>query len=121
MVSTTDEPLPPNSVVEPMLGPDERTLSRSKPASSGSEDALFDSCGFLSEACFLAAALRSAGEVIPDAFADFTSFLTCLMLSMPAFPSSVFMVDFAPCMTNIFERMKAPTAPPIPNAKKKRT
>ena len=36
IVSTTEEPWPPNSVVEPMLGPEERTLSRSKPASSGS-------------------------------------------------------------------------------------
>ena len=120
MVSTTDEPPPPNSVVEPMLGPEESTLSRSKAARGGPESSFFDSCGLFLAACLRASFLRSVGETNPDDFADFTSCFTCLMVSIPALPRSVFMVDFAPCNTNIFERMNAPNPPPIPKAKKNR-
>ena len=39
-VFTTEDLPPPNSLVELVLGPEESTLSRSNPASAGSEDLL---------------------------------------------------------------------------------
>ena len=44
-VTTTEEPPPPNSVLELFSGLEERTLSKSKPASAGSDDFFFDSFG----------------------------------------------------------------------------
>ena len=51
-VLTTEDLPPPNSVVELVLGLDESTLSRSNPASAGSEDLLFGSLYDFC-ACFL--------------------------------------------------------------------
>lgn len=94
-VFTTEDLPPPNSLVELVLGPDERTLSRSNPASAGSEDLLFGSL-YVFSACFLDSFWRSLGEDNPDALADLTSFLTCLTASMPDFPMRFFMDAFAP-------------------------
>ena len=64
---------------------------------------------------------KLALEDIPEDLAFLTSCFTFLMLSIPIWPSKVFIVSRAPFMTNILERTNEATAPPIPTTKNIKT